>query len=157
MFLLQAWSVFAALAIEKEIGYDQILFSQFFNGDEAGLRGMDRAGLISLVRDDSDTAAGPKLKIKAGRPLLQAAFTQLIQDRTLAIEMEIKLAGVLIQKEREAIKDTEQELYVLSDLLAKSNDPYGGGQAPYQSTAWGWLTGVETRVIETTSARAKVQ
>ena len=47
---VQAWSVFSALAVEKEISYDQILFGQYFDGSEAGLRGMDRAGLISLVR-----------------------------------------------------------------------------------------------------------
>ena len=52
---VQAWSVFSALAVEKEISYDQILFGQFFDGDEAGLRGMDRAGLISLVRAATST------------------------------------------------------------------------------------------------------
>ncbi len=101
---LQLWAVIAAL-VERggQCDYDPVLFSATFKGDDTALRAMARAGLIAL--SEAQPGGRPAV-LRAGRPLLQAAYAQMAASPALAGGM-----GALLRKHEIAEEEAKMGKY----------------------------------------------
>jgi hypothetical protein len=118
----QAWYIVSALAKHEELEYEKVLFSSAFNGEDAPLHALQRAGLIRLQRhvaavgtpnatDPPGTPAGRQQQyIQAARPLLRVAFDRLVTDPMLASGLRL---GMLKQSQVQLVtqlEDIEKEM-----------------------------------------------
>jgi hypothetical protein len=70
--------------------------------------------------------------IKPGKPLYQAAFTEIISDGLFAATMELQTAEYLLSLENNKIKKYEDELEKLGTLFVKTDGKwlFGSGHVP---------------------------
>eukprot|EP00729_Bicosta_minor_P013945 gene13945-32502_t len=130
----QVWHLMTELALHGVVEHDRVLFSQLFAGDEAPLRSMERAGLISVVRvrhtgenalpsealaaSSSKVATGAELYITPGRPIYRAAFKMLKDDPVLGGGMKLVVIKQLAEKEQTRLKEYELELATLTGVVS---------------------------------------
>ncbi|KAK8094415.1 Mitochondrial escape protein 2 [Apiospora hydei] len=108
----QAWYLIKALASEDSLRYNEVLLSDTFATDgEAALESLSNAELITVKNLN-----GRPHKITAGKPVHQAAFTQLTQDRVLTAKMDLVVLAELSKIEGRTIEKVENELALLGGL-----------------------------------------
>ncbi|KAK7980721.1 glutathione S-transferase [Apiospora arundinis] len=108
----QAWYLIKALAAEDSLRYNEVLLSDTFATDgEAALESLSNAELITVKNLN-----GRPHKITAGKPVHQAAFTQLTQDRVLTAKMDLVVLAELSKIEGRTIEKVENELALLGGL-----------------------------------------
>ncbi|KAI9374566.1 RNA12 protein-domain-containing protein [Aspergillus egyptiacus] len=110
----QAWHLIKTLARSKNgsVPYNQVLQSDLFKSNgQASLRALEQAELISIV-----TAGGSPERVKPGRPVYQAVFKRLTDNKTLSHRMELEVLSQLISKENKSIGTYEEELLLLGKL-----------------------------------------
>lgn len=93
------------------LSYDQVVFSSLFNGDEAALRSMQRAELITVAKELGEK--GTELRIRFTRPLFKAAVRQMMSHPGLGAGMNIKLADTLMADLKAQLKNHEEEYAML--------------------------------------------
>ncbi|KAF7719239.1 Uncharacterized protein PECH_004833 [Penicillium ucsense] len=110
----QAWHLIKSLAHAKDgsLLYNKIILSDMFkeNG-EATVRALEQAELISVT-----SVSGFPKYIKPGKPVYQAAFQRLIENKTLEDRLDLSILGKLIGQENQSISKYEQELQLLGSL-----------------------------------------
>lgn len=115
----QAWFLIKALASQESLRYSEVLLSQTFassltptaSNGEAVLEALSAAELISIK-----TSKGRPTTIKAGKPVYQAAFEKLTEDRVLKSRLDLAQLTELMKIETKSIDKYEAELNMLGSL-----------------------------------------
>lgn len=109
----QAWYLIKTLAHSKDgsVPYNHILQSDMFKSNGEALRELEQAELVSIV-----TVNGSPERVKAGRPVHQAVFKRLTENKTLSNRLELEILSQLISKENRSIGSLEEELLLLGKL-----------------------------------------
>ncbi|KAL4801465.1 RNA12 protein-domain-containing protein [Aspergillus unguis] len=109
----QAWHLIKTLAHSKggSVPYNHIVQSDLFKSNGQALHELEQAELISIV-----VVNGSPERVKAGRPVYQAVFKRLTENKTLSNRLELELLTQLIGKENKSIGAYEEELLLLGKL-----------------------------------------
>lgn len=117
----QAWVIVEKLASHAELPYYALLHDSF-KGDEAALKAMEQAELISVRHVD----ARPSM-IRAGRPVVLQALRALVDDRVFADTQRLLSNTASIASAEKDIRAAEAEMRELGECImaagtvAKSN------------------------------------
>ncbi|KAK7023862.1 mitochondrial escape protein 2 [Favolaschia claudopus] len=125
----QAWSLFKQLSKKNELPYHEVLLEFPFKGDEAPLRSMEHAELISI-----GTHNGRPSTIRPGKPVFRSVFERLVNDQIFQATQDIAFNEKIIASSESTIKSCEQELLSLKEIN-KDN----------QHWLWGGSTAAATR------------
>ncbi|KIO26152.1 hypothetical protein M407DRAFT_235699 [Tulasnella calospora MUT 4182] len=118
----QAWIVLRQLAKHDELSYAETLLEFPFKGDEAALRAMEHAELISIVTSD-----GFPISIKPGKPIYRFVFQRLVNDNIFRAVQDITYNNKAIAAEEATIKKCEDELLTLKTIgLEVGSSIFGG-------------------------------
>ncbi|KAK0197457.1 RNA12 protein-domain-containing protein [Armillaria mellea] len=112
----QAWLVVKRLANQPEISYSEILLDFPFKADEAPLRNMEHAELISI-----GTHLGRPSTIKQGKPIFKWVFQRLEKDPIFQATHDLAFNEKVIATAESNIKAYEQELSILKDMGADTS------------------------------------
>ncbi|SJL04426.1 uncharacterized protein ARMOST_07792 [Armillaria ostoyae] len=112
----QAWMVVKRLANQPEISYSEILLDFPFKGDEAPLRNMEHAELISI-----GTHLGRPSTIRPGKPIFKWVFQRLEKDAIFQATQDLAFNEKVIATAETNIKAYEQELSTLKDMGADTS------------------------------------
>jgi RNA12 protein len=115
----QAWHLIKSLAKNDTLRYNEVLLSNTFassltpsaSNAEAALESLSAAELISIK-----TYKGRPQTIKAGKPVYQAAFKLLTEDRVLKSRLDLAVLTELTKIETKSIDKYETELNMLGSL-----------------------------------------
>ncbi|KAL4912449.1 RNA12 protein-domain-containing protein [Aspergillus aurantiobrunneus] len=109
----QAWHLIKMLAHSKDgsVPYNHVLQSDLFKSKTQALRELEQAELISII-----TVNGSPERVKAGRPVYQAVFKRLTENKTLSSRLDLEILSQLISKENKSIGTYEEELLLLGKL-----------------------------------------
>ncbi|KAJ7366501.1 RNA12 protein-domain-containing protein [Mycena albidolilacea] len=107
----QAWALFKLLSKNSEIPYHEVLLEFPFKGDEAPLRSMEHAELISI-----GTHNGRPSTIRPGKPVFRAVFERLVNDSIFQATQDIAFNEKVIAAAESTVKACEQELLSLKDI-----------------------------------------
>jgi hypothetical protein len=115
----QAWLLVRSLAADGTLRYSEVLLSNTFassltptaSNGEAVLEALSAAELITIK-----TAKGRPTAIKAGKPVYQAAFEKLTEDRVLKSRLDLAVLTELTKIETKSIDKYETELNMLGSL-----------------------------------------
>ncbi|KAL8716081.1 MAG: hypothetical protein Q9225_006239 [Loekoesia sp. 1 TL-2023] len=115
----QAWLLIKSLAFTPSLRYNELLLSDTFKADggEPTLRALEQAELITVVSSN-----GRPHSIKPGKPVYQAAFRQLTEDKVLAARLDLAVLNQLIALESKAIEKAEAELGLLGGLPGQGRE-----------------------------------
>ena len=111
----QAWLLIKSLATSETLRYNEILLSDTFKssdgGGEATLHALQQAELITITSSN-----GRPCSIKPGKPVYQAAFQQLTEDKVLRARLDLAILAELTKTETQSIDKAEAELGLLGKL-----------------------------------------
>ncbi|KAI9831238.1 MAG: mitochondrial escape protein 2 [Sarea resinae] len=108
----QAWLLIKELAKHETLRYNEILLSDAYkSGGEPPLQALEQAELISIVSSN-----GRPFSIKPGKPVYQAAFKLLTDDRVLGSRLNLAVLTQSIKIETASIEKYEAELISLGQL-----------------------------------------
>ncbi len=113
----QAWYLIEKLADKKDLRYNEMLLSKTFESSltpsasngEAALEALSQTELITIK-----TAKGRPESIKPGKPVYQAAFKMLTQDKVLKSRMQLAILKELTKIEAKDIDKCESELALIA-------------------------------------------
>jgi hypothetical protein len=133
----QFWTLVKSLSKNKEVAFDSIKMHSLFKGDSAPLFAMERAGLITIYRDQ-----GREVFISPGKPLYRTAFQLLRNDPFLSASMEIGYLKERIAKEESKLLAYESEMKSLLESLRRIE----------QTFSWSWYRsdaeqGIQDRIV----------
>lgn len=118
----QAWYLIKTLATNESIKYNELLLDNTFTssltastGSIAALDALSATELISIT-----TYKGRPQAITAGKPLYQAAFRAIAEDKVLRSRFDLALLKELATVEAKSITKIEEELSVLGTLPRQS-------------------------------------
>lgn len=109
----QAWHLIKTLAHSKDgsVSYNHVLESDLFKSNSQALRELEQAEFISIV-----SVNGSPKRVRAGRPVYQAVFKRLTEDKTLSSRLNLEILSQLISNENKSIGKYEEELLLLGKL-----------------------------------------
>ena len=107
----QAWLLITSLATSDTLRYNEILLSDIYKSGDSTLQALEQAELITIVSTN-----GRPRSIKPGKPVYQAAFKYLTQDRVLKARLDLVILAELIGVETKGIEKCEEELKLLAKL-----------------------------------------
>lgn len=124
----QAWYIVKSLATKEQLRYSEVLLSNTFakslnskaSNGESALDALAQAELINI-----QNVHGRPESIKCGRPVFQAAFKMLTEDKVLKARMDFALLMELTKIETKNIDKYESELEKLATLQRQPNQIYG--------------------------------
>ncbi|KAK4180726.1 RNA12 protein-domain-containing protein [Triangularia setosa] len=115
----QAWYLIKKIAENDSLRYNEVLLANTFassttpnaTNPEAALEALANAELITVKSQHGRPAT-----IRAGKPVYQAAFAKLLEDKVVKARMDLALLNELSKIEAKNIDKAEQELTVLAGL-----------------------------------------
>ncbi|KAJ8593905.1 hypothetical protein M405DRAFT_930530 [Rhizopogon salebrosus TDB-379] len=107
----QAWVVLKQLTRRHELPYYDVLLEAPFKGDEAPLRAMEHAEIISI-----NTHHGRPSTIRPGKPVFKYVFERLVNDPIFQAMQDIALNQKLISSSESTVSACESELTTLKEL-----------------------------------------
>ncbi|KAH8149861.1 uncharacterized protein LAJ45_06013 [Morchella importuna] len=107
----QAWYLVKALAEQGEIPFNQVVIHDLFRLDEEPVQNLEQAEMIQIVVNN-----GRPYSVKPGRPVYQAAFQRLLEDRVLTAKMDLVSLKAIVKAEETVMEKAEKELEVLATL-----------------------------------------
>lgn len=108
----QAWLLIEHLATTDVLRYNAILLSDIYkSGGESTLQALEQAELITVISSN-----GRPYSIRPGKPVYQAAFRLLTEDRVLKSRLDLAITSELIKIETASIDKYESELNLLAGL-----------------------------------------
>ncbi|KAI6778804.1 Mitochondrial escape protein-like protein [Emericellopsis cladophorae] len=121
----QAWVLVKSLAKEPTLRYHQVLLSPAFTSSmtqsakdgETALESLTNSELIAV-----QYTRGRPTTITAGKPLNQAAFSVLQNDRVLRAKMDLAVLTENAKVEAQSIDKYEKELSLLGGLPKQTNE-----------------------------------
>jgi len=133
----QAWLLIEQLATTDVLRYNEILLSDIYkSGGESNLQALEQAELITIISSN-----GRPYSIRPGKPVYQAAFRLLTEDRVLKSRLDLAITSELIKIETASIDKYESELNLLAGLPRQP-----GELAPRIKWLLGKLQGCQKRV-----------
>ncbi|KAM5463993.1 mitochondrial escape protein 2 [Microsporum audouinii] len=103
---------------EASVRYSDIILSDLFKKDgENTLRALEKAELITVTSKN-----GRPSIIKPGKPVLAAAFNQLVEDNVLRSRLDLRILSQMIAMENQAINKIEDELRVLGSFSKEPSE-----------------------------------
>ncbi|ORX62891.1 hypothetical protein DM01DRAFT_1330999 [Hesseltinella vesiculosa] len=112
--VVQFWEIVKLLTTTDLINYDDLKWSDYFDGKDMPIRAMERHELINVLYTDGRPNA-----IRPGKPVFYTVFKRLLQDRVFAASMEIESATAMKKIMDEKLAKIEQQIIELSNV-------YGG-------------------------------
>jgi hypothetical protein len=121
----QAWMLVKSLATSPTLQYNKVLLSTTFasslnkaakDGEQA-LEALAGTELISI-----QYYQGRPQTIKAGKPLNQVAFKEMLKDRVLKAKMDLAVLKENSSVESKSIAEVENELALLGGLPKQTNE-----------------------------------
>jgi RNA12 protein len=110
----QAWMLVKILSTAPQVGYNAVLLDPIFAQNEAPLRELAQAELITI----SSSPEGRPTVIKPGRPVFSAAFALLVGDKGFNAQMELGRLTFLAGEQKKNIEKAEEELAKLNKLTS---------------------------------------
>jgi len=111
---IQFWKVVQSLGGDnEEVSYDNLRFHDIFNGDDNPIRAMEDNELITVIYKD-----GRPYSIRAYRPLYRSGFKRMMSDSRFSASMCIATSKYLINNETKKIREQEDELNILVNVLS---------------------------------------
>ncbi|KAJ6618269.1 RNA12 protein-domain-containing protein [Mycena sp. CBHHK59/15] len=120
----QAWGLFKLLSKQAEVPYHEVLLEFPFKGDEAPLRSMEHAELISI-----GTHNGRPSTIRPGKPVFKYVFERLVNDSIFQATQDIAYNEKIISSAESTVKACEQELLSLKEIGTDAEHWWGGNSA----------------------------
>ncbi|KAJ7632265.1 RNA12 protein-domain-containing protein [Roridomyces roridus] len=117
-----AWLLFKLLAKDTEVPYHQVLLEFPFKGDEAPLRALEHAEIITI----GTAANGRPSTIRPGKPVYRYVFERLVTDPIFSASQDIMQNEKLVASAESTIKSCEQELLSLREIN-KDNESWWHG------------------------------
>lgn len=120
----QAWYLVREIAKKESLRYNEVLLSNTFAASTTPGASNPELVLESLANAELITVTAHKGRpqtIRAGKPVYQAAFNSLLEDRVLRAKMDLAVLTELGKVEAKGIEKVEQELGLLGML---PNIPY---------------------------------
>lgn len=124
----QAWFLVREIAKKESLRYNEVLLSNTFASSTTSAASNGETALESLANAELITVTSHKGRpqtIRAGKPVYQAAFNSLLEDRALRAKMDLAVLAELAKIEAKGIDKVEQELGLLGTL---PNMPYQTGE-----------------------------
>ena len=115
----QAWLLIKSLAAEPSLRYNELLLSDILksSGDTI-LHSLEQAELITILSSPN----GRPYAVKPGKPVYQAAFKRLVEDKVLRARLDLGILGELVKIETATIEKCEQELKLLGELPGQPSE-----------------------------------
>jgi hypothetical protein len=121
----QAWYLIKALAENNSLRYNEVLLSNTFSSSlnpsasnaEIALESLSAAELIAIK-----TYKGRPQSISAGKPVYQAAFKRLVEDKVLRSRLDLAILTELSKIETKSIDKYETELKLLGSLPSQPRE-----------------------------------
>ncbi|KAH8906821.1 hypothetical protein BR93DRAFT_945112 [Coniochaeta sp. PMI_546] len=120
----QAWYLVREIAKKESLRYNEVLLTNTFASSTTPAASNGETALESLANAELITVTSHKGRpqtIRAGKPVYQAAFKSLLEDRVLRAKMDLAVLAELAKIEAKGIEKVEQELGLLGTL---PNMPY---------------------------------
>jgi deoxyadenosine/deoxycytidine kinase len=118
---IQFWKIVQSLGgDDEEISYDNIRFHDIFNGDDTPIRAMENSELITIIYKD-----GRPYSIRAYRPLYRSGFKRMMSDSRFSASMCVATSLYLINSETKRIRELENEIGVLVNILSEKHGGEG--------------------------------
>ncbi|KAB5585489.1 RNA12 protein [Coniochaeta sp. 2T2.1] len=124
----QAWYLVREIAKKESLRYNEVLLSNTFAASATPSAANGEVALESLANAELITVTSHKGRpqtIRAGKPVYQAAFNSLLEDRVLRAKMDLAVLAELAKVEAKGIEKVEQELGLLGQL---PNVPFQTGE-----------------------------
>ncbi|TFK42802.1 RNA12 protein-domain-containing protein [Crucibulum laeve] len=121
----QAWKVLRLLSEKIEAPYYDVLLDFPFKGDEAPLRHMEHAELITIGMHNGRPAS-----IRPGKPVFKWVFERLVNDKIFQATQDIAFNEKLIASAESTVRTCEEELKALKGMM---------GAEPRHW--WDWIVG----------------
>ncbi|KAM0203562.1 hypothetical protein ACHAPA_000480 [Fusarium lateritium] len=124
----QAWHLIKSLAATPRLRYNEVILSAPFSSAAPAAASNADSAIDSLVSADLiavETYQGRPMTIKAGKPLHQAAFSVLLQDRVLRAKMDYDVLNDSSKAEARSIDKVENELALLGTLPRQTGETAG--------------------------------
>ncbi|BGP44021.1 mitochondrial escape protein 2 [Rhodotorula kratochvilovae] len=118
----QAWAMVTGLSEQGELKYGETLLTTF-GGDDAPLRALESASLISVHHVN-----GRPSSIRPGKPVYRAACERLIADAPFRAAMEYRAVDGALKTASGDVESAQRELTELARLFTeKGRWAFGGG------------------------------
>ncbi|GAA5822542.1 hypothetical protein JCM3770_003570 [Rhodotorula araucariae] len=118
----QAWAMVTGLSDKGELKYGETLLTTF-GGDDAPLRALESASLISVHHVN-----GRPSSIRPGKPVYRAACERLIADAPFRAAIEYRAVDAAIKSATADVASAQRELTELARLFTeKGRWAFGGG------------------------------
>ncbi|KAF0635146.1 hypothetical protein FPSE5266_11608 [Fusarium pseudograminearum] len=123
----QAWHLVKSLAKNPKLRYNEVLLSTPFSSAAPAGSNADAAidSLVSTELIAVKTYQGRPMTITASKPLHQAAFTVLLQDRVLSAKMDYDTLNDACKAEARSIEKVENELALLGTMPRQPGETAG--------------------------------
>ncbi|KAJ3787851.1 exonuclease [Lentinula aff. detonsa] len=118
----QAWTLLDLLSKNSEVPYHQVLLDYPFKGDEAPLRSMEHAELITIATHD-----GRPTVIRPGKPVYRWVFERLVNDPIFRATQEIEFNNRLVSIAETTIQSSEEELLKLAEIAKHGSSSWLSG------------------------------
>ncbi|GBE82399.1 RNA12 protein-domain-containing protein [Sparassis latifolia] len=125
----QAWALMKLLSKQPEVSYHEVVLQFPFKNDEAPLRNMEQAELISI-----GTQNGRPSTISPGKPVYRYVFERLVRDTVFQATQDIAFNEKVIAASESIVKACELELLTLKDVDAGTSLFWGSRRAVSQRT-----------------------
>jgi hypothetical protein len=124
----QAWHLIKSLAQTPNLRYNEVTLSAPFSSAAPAAASNADAAIDSLVSAELiavKTHQGRPMTITASKPLHQAAFSVLLQDRVLRAKMDYDVLNDSSKAEARSIEKVENELALLGSLPRQTAETAG--------------------------------
>ncbi|RCI03787.1 mitochondrial escape protein 2 [Rhizopus stolonifer] len=115
---IQFWTILKLLNEQPSINYGELKWDSIFNGNDAPIKAMERAELITVVHKD-----GRPNSIKPGKPIHYAVFRRILSDTVFASSMEIEANMFLKKQAEENITKLEDTIERLANISQPNRPP----------------------------------
>ncbi|EIM82494.1 exonuclease [Stereum hirsutum FP-91666 SS1] len=109
----QAWAVLKALSGANEVPYHDVLVNFPFKGDEAALRAMEQAELITIGTHNERPSV-----IRPGKPVYHYVFERLVSDPIFQATQDLAFNTKLVEAAETIVKSCESELIALKEIAS---------------------------------------
>lgn len=107
----QAWTILNKLSRQPEIPYHHLLVDFPFKGDDAALRELEHAELISVT-----AVNGRPSMIRPGKPIFRYVFERLAEDKIFKAIQDMNINNAIIVSSETTVQRCEEELTKIKDL-----------------------------------------
>ncbi|KAI8081771.1 RNA12 protein-domain-containing protein [Halteromyces radiatus] len=109
--VIQFWQIVKLLTKANSINYDELKWSDYFDGKDKPIRAMEHSELISILHHD-----GRPNSIRPGKPVYYTVFKRLLEDKVFAASMEIETHTYLKKTAEDKLTKLQQQIIELSQV-----------------------------------------